>query len=407
MSISLPNSSKWILASLILGLALGAGLSITSPSLAERFAALLAPIGTLWVNGIRMTVIPLLMALLVTAITDSTDSQSNSGLGIKTVLLFIGLIVYSTVCTFLFAPPLISLIQIDPSAASSLLASVGGDSTATDLPPFSDWLVALVPSNAIAAAANGSVLPLLVFTALFASALSKVESEHRGTVVSFFIGLRDAMQILIAWIMRLAPLGIFGLVFPLAATLGFDAVRALAAFIFLSSMLILVLALSLYLVVHFFTQVPIREFARRALPAQIIGFSTRSSLAALPATFAAVKQLGATSHVSGLVLPAAVTLLKFASPIARTSGTYFVAILYGIDLSTYELFLIAAAIGVFSFYSPGIPSGGLLIMAPVYLSLGLPVEGIGILIAIDLVVDMFLTAANVTANIASTLLLSR
>lgn len=395
------------MASLFLGLALGAGLSIISPPLADKLASFLAPIGTLWVNGIRMTVIPLLMALLVTAITDSHDTQSNASLGLKTVSLFIGLIAYSTVCTFLFAPPLISLIQIDPTAASTLLASVGGDTTATELPPFSDWLVALVPANAIAAAANGSILPLLVFTAAFASALNKVESEHRSTVVSFFIGLRDAMQVLIAWIMLLAPVGIFGLVFPLSATLGIDAVRALASFILLACLLILFLAFGLYLVVHFFTPVPVRKFARLALPAQIIGFSTRSSLAALPATFSAAKLLGATSHVSGLVLPAAVTLLKFASPIARTSGTYFVAILYGIDLSTYELFLIAAAIGVFSFYSPGIPSGGLLIMAPVYLSLGLPVEGIGILIAIDLVVDMFLTAANVTANIVSTLLLSR
>ncbi len=346
------------------------------------------------------------MALLVTAIAEPQLALSTSRLGMGMAAVFIGLIVYSTICTFLFAPPLISLIQVDPSAASILLASVGGDAATAELPPFSDWLIALIPPNAIAAAANGSILPLLVFTALFASALTQVETQHRSTVLSFFQGLRDAMSVLITWVMQLAPIGIFGLVFPLSATLGFDAVRALAAFIVLACLLIIFLTLGLYLVVYFFTPVPLRAFARLALPAQIIGFSTRSSVAALPTTFSAVKQMGATSQVSGLVLPVAVTLLKFASPIARTSGTYFVAILYGIELSSYELFIIAAAIGVFSFYSPGIPSGGLLIMAPVYLSLGLPVEGIGILIAIDLVVDMFLTAANVTANIVSTLLLS-
>jgi proton glutamate symport protein len=102
-----------------------------------------------------------------------------------------------------------------------------------------------------------------------------------------------------------------------------------------------------------------------------------------------------------------VTLFKFASPVGRTAGTYFVARLYGIELSIYELAVIAAAIGFFSFYSPGIPSGGLLIMTPVYVSLGLPVSGIGILIAVDLFVDMFITAANVTANITATALLSR
>jgi len=117
--------------------------------------------------------------------------------------------------------------------------------------------------------------------------------------------------------------------------------------------------------------------------------------------------LGIPEKVSGLVLPVAVTLFKFASPLARTAGTYFIASLYGIDLNLWELGVIALAIALLSFYSPGIPSGGLLIMAPVYLSLGLPVEGIGILIAIDLIVDMFLTAANVTANVTATALLAR
>lgn len=142
-------------------------------------------------------------------------------------------------------------------------------------------------------------------------------------------------------------------------------------------------------------------------PVQAIGFGTRSSLAALPATYAAADKLGIPEKVSGIVLPIAVTLFKFASPLARTTGTYFIAHLYGIDLTPTELIIIAIAIGLLSFYSPGIPSGGLLIMTPVYVSLGLPVEGIGILIAIDLVVDMFLTMANVTANVASSALIAK
>jgi Na+/H+-dicarboxylate symporter len=103
----------------------------------------------------------------------------------------------------------------------------------------------------------------------------------------------------------------------------------------------------------------------------------------------------------------AVSLFKFASPIGRTAGTYFVASLYGINLGPTEIVVIAFAIGLFSFYSPGIPSGGLLVMAPVYISLGLPVEGIGILIAIDLIVDMFITATNVTANVTAAAILTR
>jgi Na+/H+-dicarboxylate symporter len=214
------------------------------------------------------------------------------------------------------------------------------------------------------------------------------------------------MLVLIGWIMKLAPIGIFSIVYPLAATLGLDAITALGSFILMASGLISATIIALIALVTALTPVSVMEFIRAVAPAQIIGFSTRSSLAALPATFTAAKSLGVKDSVSGVVLPVAVTLFKFASPIARTSGSYFIAALYGIDLSTTELLTIAAAIGLFSFYTPGIPSGGLLIMAPVYESLGLPVEGIAILIAIDLIVDMFLTAANVTANTATTLLLS-
>jgi proton glutamate symport protein len=215
------------------------------------------------------------------------------------------------------------------------------------------------------------------------------------------------MFVLIGWIMMLAPVGIFALVFPLAATLGVSAISVLGSFIVIVSSLIVVFTLALYPLAVYIGRIPLRDFTRALAPAQIVGFSTRSSLAALPASFTATEALGITSRVSGMVLPIAVTLFHFASPMGRTAGTYFVASLYGIDLSIYELFIIAAAIGLLSFYSPAIPSGGLLIMAPVYISLGLPVEGIGILIAIDLIVDMFITAANVSANVTVAAMLSR
>jgi len=214
------------------------------------------------------------------------------------------------------------------------------------------------------------------------------------------------MFVLVAWIMMLAPIGIFALVFPIAAALGISAVTALGSFIAIVCILICIMMLLLYPLVASLTKIPLRKFARTMAPVQAIGFSTRSSLAALPATYAAAAILEVPERVTGIVLPIAVTLFKYASPLARTAGTYFVASLYGIDLSLFELFIIALVIGLLSFYSPGIPSGGLLIMAPVYISLGLPVEGIGLLIAIDLIVDMFLTMANVTANVASSALIA-
>lgn len=366
------------------------------------------PIGTLWVNAIRMTVIPLLMALMITAIAGQETTGTVAQLGGKTMALFIAMIVASSVFVFLVAPPLISMLSIDPEASRRLLESTAAENVgSSELPPFRDWLVALIPINPIRAAADNAVLPLMIFTGLFSVALLKIKDDQRAHVVGFFSAIKETMFVLIAWIMMLAPIGIFALVFPLAATLGVSAISVLGSFIVIVCALITLFTLALYPLATYMGGIGLRDFARALAPAQIIGFSTRSSLAALPACFTATETLGISSKVSGVVLPIAVTLFKFASPIGRTAGTYFVASLYGIDLTIYELFIVAAAIGLFSFYSPAIPSGGLLIMAPVYISLGLPVQGIGILIAIDLIVDMFITAANVSANVTAAAILSR
>ena len=402
------SSSARILLGLALGLIGGIGFSLLDASSASKLPSMVEPIGALWVNAIRMTVIPLLMALMITAIAGQENTGLVAQLGGKTMALFISMIVASSLFSFLVAPPLIAMLSIDPEASRRLLESTAiANVGSNELPPFRDWLIALIPINPIRAAADNAVLPLMIFTGLFSMALLQIGNEQREHVVTFFSAIKETMFVLIAWIMTLAPIGIFALVFPLAATLGVSAINVLGSFIVIVCALITAFTLALYPLAVYIGEIKLRDFARALAPAQIIGFSTRSSLAALPPCFTATETLGISNKVSGVVLPIAVTLFKFASPIGRTAGTYFVASLYGIDLTNYELFIIAAAIGLFSFYSPAIPSGGLLIMAPVYISLGLPVQGIGILIAVDLIVDMFITAANVSANVTVAAILSK
>ena len=402
------SSSARILLGLALGLIGGIGFSLLDASSASKLPSMVEPIGALWVNAIRMTVIPLLMALMITAIAGQENTGLVAQLGGKTMALFISMIVASSFFSFLVAPPLIAMLNIDPEASRRLLESTAiANVGSNELPPFRDWLIGLIPINPIRAAADNAVLPLMIFTGLFSMALLQIGNEQREHVVAFFSAIKETMFVLIAWIMTLAPIGIFALVFPLAATLGVSAINVLGSFIVIVCALITAFTLALYPLAVYIGEIKLRDFARALAPAQIIGFSTRSSLAALPPCFTATETLGISNKVSGVVLPIAVTLFKFASPIGRTAGTYFVASLYGLDLTNYELFIIAAAIGLFSFYSPAIPSGGLLIMAPVYISLGLPVQGIGILIAVDLIVDMFITAANVSANVTVAAILSK
>ncbi len=397
-----------ILLGLALGLALGIAHSLWGGDALATLPAIVEPVGTLWVNAIRMTVIPLIVALLITSIAGDQKSGLVVKLGGKTIGVFVVMVTAVCIYTVVLAPPLLSFLVIDPDAVAAIRTATGASaSAAVELPPFRDWLVSLIPQNAFKAIVDSDMLPVLIFTALFAVALLRIEGSERGTILRFFTAIKDAMFVLIGWIMLVAPIGVFGLVFPLAAHMGLSAVTALGSFIVIACLLISIAMALLYPVATIIGRLPIRDFARAVAPVQVIGFSTRSSLASLPATFAATESLGISSKVSGLVLPVAVSLFKFASPIGRTAGTYFVAKLYGIELGPVELIVVAAAIGLFSFYSPGIPSGGLLIMAPVYISLGLPVEGIGILIAIDLIVDMFITATNVTANVTVAALLTR
>jgi proton glutamate symport protein len=404
----LHNPSLRILIGLTLGLLGGIAVSFAESGFLSTLPALIEPIGALWVNGIRMTVIPLLMALLVTAIAGQQSTGVVAKLGGKTISLFIILIGIASFYTLILAPPLLSLLNIDPAASENLLARTGTAAvTETEIPPFRDWLVNLIPANPFQAAVDNAVLSLLVFTGLFSVALLHIGPAERETMVIFFAAIKDTMFVLINWIMKLAPYGIFGLAFPLAANLGLSAISVLGSFIVVTCGLILLMMLALYPIAVFAGKIPLQQFSKAAASIQIIGFSTRSSLAALPATFAATESLGISYKISGVVLPIAFTLFKFASPIGRIAGTFFVAQLYGIDLAFYEMLIISLAIGLFSFYSPGIPSGGLLIMSPIYISLGLPVEGIGILIALDLVIDMFLTMTNVTANLTAVALLSR
>ncbi len=394
-----------ILIALVAGLSVGVFISWNQAEFLLTGVAWVEPIGTLWVNGIRMTVIPLVVSLLVTGLA-STSAGSAARIGGRTLAIFVALVSFSALIAAIFAPPLLSLASFDPEAFAALRETTS--TTRVELPPFRDWIVGLIPSNPVRAAADGTMLPLVVFSVIFAMAITRLDDSHKKTLVDFFEALTRTMIVIIEWILFVAPVGVFCLVVPLAARTGVDLVGAMGAFLLIACGLVCVALVSLYPVAVFLGGIPLGQFARAMVSPQTIGFSTRSSLASLPAQLdAANDDLKLPEKVTAIVLPVAVALLKYASPTARITGTLFIARLYGIELGVMEVGAIAAAIGVLSFYSPGLPSSGLLIVTPIYIAFGLPVEGIGLLIALDVVVDMFITASNVTANVTVAVLIAR
>lgn len=395
MTKSLPAR---VLAGLILGLAVGIWLATVDAGWSDTVVAWVEPVGALWVNGIRMTVIPLIVSLLLGGIA-SAGAGTLARVGGRAVAWFVGLIACTATLAALVVPPFFRLLGADGWEIPAVEGA--GAAAEVTLPPFRDWFVGLLPANPVQAAASGDILPLVLFTVVFGLAATRVAPEPRESLVRGARAVSDTILVVVGWILATAPVGVFALTLTLAERTGLSVIRAVGGFFLTVAILITIAIVALYPLVRVVAGIPVRRFAKACAPAQAVGFSTRSSMATLPILLEeAESTLNLPKHVTGLVLPAAVSVFKYASPSTRIAGTYLIATLYGIALGPLEWASLAAFLGVLSFYSPGIPSGGLFVMAPIYQAFGLPLEGIGILIALDLVPDMFLTTANVTADMA-------
>jgi proton glutamate symport protein len=394
-----------VLVGLFAGLVVGVLLAPAESGAAATVVAWVEPVGALWVNAIRMTVIPLLVSLLLAGIVAS-GRQATARIGGGAVAWFVGLVGFSGLIGGLLAPVLLSAFGVDTVQLPEL--TEGAASTDVTLPPFRDWFVGLLPANPVAAAAEGAILPLVLFTVIFGLAATRIGTEHRERIVGASQAVADTMFVIVDWILAAAPIGIFALTLGLAARVGGSLAAAVAGYVGAACLLVVLATLALYPLVRVFARVSVGLFARATTPAQAVGFSTRSSLATLPVLMEeAESTLKLPPQVAGLALPAAVSVFKYASPVVRITGAFFVASLFGIELGFVESVSIVAGLAALSFYSPGIPSGGLFVMAPLYQAFGLPIEGIGILIALDIVPDMFITASNVTADLAVAAMLGK
>jgi proton glutamate symport protein len=403
------KESRRVLLALAIALVGGAGIAASGSATLLRVADAIAPIGTIWLNAIRMTVIPLVVALLITGVATTSGLRAIGRIGGRSLAVF-ALLLVGVACTvvpvvgFVFA----SLLRLLPTrppvpagaaeAARQLASGAGSQS-------FADWLVSLVPSNPVAAAANGAMLPLIVFSVLFALAIAGSPASARDRLVSWFEAVRDAMLVLVGWVVAAAPIGVFALLLPIAARGGTALAGSIGFYIVGYSIACIVAVLWLYPVVAIVARVPLRDFARAAVSPQLIGFSSSSSIASLPALVeSAERDLGLDNTVSGFVLPLAVSIFKLAAPVSWTIGALFVAWFYGIPLHVRELAIVALA-GVFlAFVAPGVPRGAFIMLAPLFLAIGLPLEGLGILIAVDAIPDLFATIVNVTGDLAAVVL---
>lgn len=403
-----------VLVGLVAGLAIGIAISVSGAPGLLAIVPWIEPIGTLWVNAIRMTVIPLVVSLLIVGVASAGDTGVIGRLGGRALALFLVLLTVTATAATLAAYPLFQLFRVDETVSASLrteaaASAARAEAGAGQVPHFVDWLTDLVPTNPIAAAAEGAILPLVVFALAFGLALIRVDEGSRDGVLRFFRGTADAMLVLVQWILALAPIGVFALALPLATRMGLAAAGALAYYVVVVVGLSLaVMALVLYPLAVLGGGVRLGRFARACLPAQAVAFSGRSSLAALPLLIEeAERTLRFPRPVVSFFLPLSASVFRVGAAIALPVGVIFIARLYGAPLDAVDLGAIAGISVLLSFSVPGIPGGSIFIMAPVLLAAGVPVEGLGILLGVDTIPDMFRTTANVTGHMAAGTVVAR
>lgn len=400
-----------ILIGLLAGFLVGLATERFDAPWTRGVATFFEPVGTVFINAIRMTVIPLVVAKLVVGVAGGADDRAIGRLGVRTALLYLTLLLTAAAFATAVAFPLLRWFGPDPGMAASLrdASSVTGITTSQQAPSLSTWLTSLVPANAIRAAADGAMLPLIIFSLLFGVALSKVERDRRRALLSPLGALGDAMLILVHWILLAAPLGVFALTIPIAARLGLAAAGALVLYVALVALVCLGFAvLVLYPMATILGGVPLSRFARAMAPAQSIAFSSRSSLATLPVMIEqAKKALMLPEEVTGFVLPLAASMLKVGTVMAMIVAALFVATLYGVTLDLAQAATVALVTVIVMCGSTGVPSGALFVITPALMAGGIPVEGLGILLAVDTFPDMIRTTTNVTTDMAAAVVLSR
>jgi proton glutamate symport protein len=397
----MSNASR-ILVALVAGLMLGIIASSQAPDLGERIAYWLDIIGSLWLNGLRMTVVPLVVALLITGIVKSAEAARAGPMAARAITWIVAIMVLSAVMGAILTPFLLSLWPMPQESAAALRAALTTAPAVAEQPALRDFIIALVPTNPISAAANDSILPLLVFTLVFAFAVTRLASGARTQMAGFFEALADAMVIIIEWVLRLAPIGVFALAFVVGARSGLAALGAVAHYIVTVSIVGIVVGAFAYPVAVFAGKVRFTDYARQIAPVQAFAVSTQSSLASLPLMLKKAEALGVREQTAGLVLPMAVALLRVTGPAMNLAVALYIANWFGVELDAFDYgfaIFIAALTSMGAVSLPGAVSF-VTSIAPICLALGIPVEPLALLIAVETLPDIFRTTGNVQMDVA-------
>ena len=401
-----------VLGALIIGLLLGALSNQAGDGIRQPLITVASTVGGLWLDALKMTVIPLIIALLVTGVVSGADQARAGRIAARSVIWFVIVLTSSAAFGTLAMSALLQAFPLPQAAAEALragLASVDSSATAASVPTVQDWLKSLIPTNPIAAAANDQVLALVVFTSIFAFAVTRIDADGRQAIAKFFKGIQDAMLVVVHWVLALAPIGVLGLAFAVGAGAGGAAFGAVLHYVVLVSLVGLVVTLLAYVIAITYAGWKLGDFTRAMIPPQAVAISTQSSLASLPAMLDAAKNLRVPQRNADVTLPLAVALFRATGPAMNVSVAIYVAYWMGVDLHAGNLIAGFAVAAVASYWAVSLPGALSFVtsIAPIALAMGVPIEPLALLIAVEVLPDITRTLGNVTWDVAVTGVASR
>lgn len=401
-----------VLAALVAGLLLGVASAHWAEPLRTGVAATASVVGGLWLKALEMTVVPLIVGLLVTGIAQSAEAARGGRIAGRAVLW---IVILSTASAVIGAALILLFLGIFPLSSASVDALRSAIATAQPIHAqaasgsITGFFNGLVPENIVSAAASSDILALVVATLLFALAVSRIARRRRATLVDFFAALTDAFLVIIGWILLVAPIGVLALAFGLGAAAGGAAFATLVHYIILVSAIGLLITIAAYPLALIVGRVPLNRFSRALLPPEGIAISTRSSLACLPAMLTSARELGVRDEVADVSLPIAVALFRATGPAMNTAVAIYVA--YAVGMHPGPGAIVAAILvgAVMSYPAISLPGEISYIssIAPIALALGAPIAPLALLVAVEMIPDIFRTLGNVTFDVALTTLVDR
>lgn len=395
----LANLGFWILvamaAGVVAGVAMGEG------------AAMFAPLGTLFIQLIKMLVVPLVAVSIISGAATLGGSRSAGKIGVVSI----GYILLTTVISIVIAIAAGLIFKPGAGLSAEGIGAINAASAATEAtattPGFWQTVIGMIPSNPIQAFAEGNILQIIVFGLFLGFGVAALQQDRREKVVTGLNYILEALIWCIGKVMLVAPIGVFGLMAEATGTFGFDVLLKVANLLWVDLLAVLVMGLAVYpMTVALLSKVRISDFFKAMMRPQIIAFSTASSMATLPVTMAACDNMGVSKQCSGFVVPLGATINMTGNAIYYTLVAIFFAQFYGIELTMVHYVAITVTASLGSIGQAGVPGPTLMVVA-VLVSAGIPIEGLPLLYALDRVFDMIRTVLNITGDAACAVVTDR